>query len=129
MCTGCRRFLVLRKIKILRFEGVVNFMKKVIDGKIYNTETAELLHEWNNGIYENDFRSCKESLYRTTTTAYFIAGEGGAMSKYARSCGSNSMCGDDGLKVVSEAQAMQWLEEHDGSDIRTEKFADKIEEA
>ena len=104
-------------------------MKKVIDGKIYNTETAELLHEWNNGMYGNDLRRCEESLYRTQRGAYFIVGEGGAMSKYARSCGSNTTCGGDGMEVVSEAHAMDWLETHDGSDILSEKFADKIEEA
>ena len=104
-------------------------MKKVIDGKIYNTETAELLHEWNNDKFTSDFGYCEESLYKTKKGAYFIAGEGGAMSKYARSCGSNNTCGSDGLEVVSEAQAMQWLEEHGGSNILTEKFADKIEEA
>jgi len=104
-------------------------VKKVIDGKIYNTESAELLHEWDNGIYGNDFRSCEEALYRTKKGAYFIAGEGGAMSRYARSCGSNSTCGGSGLRVLTEAEAMLWLEEHGGSDVLEEKFADKIEEA
>ena len=104
-------------------------MKKLIDGKIYNTETAELLHEWDNGCYGNDFKSCEESLYKTKKGAYFIAGSGGPMSKYAVSCGSNSTSGSEQIEVLTEAEAIRWLEEHDGSDILTEKFADKIEEA
>ena len=104
-------------------------MKRVINGSFYNTQTAELLHNWSNRRYGNDFRNCEESLYKTNRGAYFIRGEGGAMSKYARSCGSNSMCGGDELRVVSEAEAMQWLEEHEGSDVLIEKFADKIKEA
>ncbi|WP_347273236.1 hypothetical protein [Candidatus Kuenenia sp.] len=76
-------------------------MKKVIDGKIYNTETAELLHAWSNGKYTSDFGYIKESLYRTKKGAYFIAGEGGAKTGYARACGSNSVCGGEGIDVVS----------------------------
>lgn len=40
-------------------------MKKVVDGKVYNTETAELVHEWSNGRYGNDFRYRGKDLYRT----------------------------------------------------------------
>mgnify|MGYP001562421380 FL=1 len=108
--------------------GKGEVMKQVIDGKIYNTETAELLHEWDNGIYGNDFRCCNESLYKTKKGAYFIAGSGGAMSKYAKSYGNNTG-GSEGIEVVTEKEAIRWLEEHDGSDILAEKFADRIEEA
>jgi len=104
-------------------------MKRVIDGKIYNTETAELLHEWSNGCFGRDFKSCAESLYKTKKGAYFIAGSGGPMSKYAVSCGNNSTSGSEQIEVLAEAEAIRWLEEHDGSEVLTEKFADKIEEA
>src|SRR3990172_2422569 len=90
-----QRLKVLTHFQLVAFfvYGKGESMKKVIDGKIYNTETAELLHEWDNGMYGNDFGRCEEALYRTKKGAYFIAGEGGAMSRYARSCGSNSTCG------------------------------------
>lgn len=104
-------------------------MKSVINGKIYNTETAELLHAWSNGKFTSDFGYLEESLYRTKKGAYFIAGEGGAMSRYSRSCGSNSTCGGKGIEVVSEQQAMVWLEEHDGTEALEKYFSDKIEEA
>ncbi len=104
-------------------------MKRVIDGKIYNTETAELLHEWSNGKFTSDFGHCEESLYKTKKGAYFIAGEGGAMTGYARSCGSNSTYGGSGIRVLSEAEAMTWLEEHEGTEALQEYFGDKIEEA
>ena len=51
-------------------------MKKVINGKIYNTETATLIHQWDNGR-RGDFSSCEEDLYRTKKGAFFIHGEGG----------------------------------------------------
>ena len=88
-------------------------MKKVIDGKLYNTETAELLHEWDNGCYGNDFNECSESLYRTKKGVFFIAGSGGAMSKYAESCGQNSVCGGEGIEPLTSAAAREWAETHD----------------
>jgi hypothetical protein len=104
-------------------------MKKVIDGKVYNTETAECLHNWDNGHYGNDFRSCEESLYKTKKGAYFLHGEGGPMSKYAQNCGNNSVCGGQGIEPISEKVAMEWLEEHNGDDVLISLFGGHIEEA
>lgn len=104
-------------------------MKKIIEGKSYNTETAELLHSWDNGYYGNDFKSCSESLYKTKKGNYFLAGEGGPMSKYARSGGSNTTCGGDGIEPISEKAAVEWLESHDGDDVIEQHFPSYIEEA
>jgi hypothetical protein len=103
-------------------------MKKVIDGKVYNTETAECIHEWSNSYYPNDFHYCEESLYKTKKGAWFVAGEGGAMSGYARSCGSNSWAGGEGLRVLSDEEALGWLEQH-GADADTIAAHFPIEEA
>jgi hypothetical protein len=102
-------------------------MKKIIEGRLYNTKTATEIHQWDNGCYGNDFRNCSESLYKTEKGSYFIAGYGGPMSKYAESHGS-STSGGDGLRVISESQAIEWLENHDGTEALEEYFADKIEE-
>ena len=104
-------------------------MKKVINGKVYNTETATLIHEWDNGIYGNDFKRCEEGLYRTDKGAYFTAGSGGPMSKYARSCGNNARCGGEGINVLTKEEALEWLESHDGDDAIEEYFSDMIEDA
>lgn len=40
-------------------------MKRIIDGKKYDTETAACIATWDNGYYGNDFKRCEESLYRT----------------------------------------------------------------
>jgi hypothetical protein len=102
-------------------------MKKVIDCTLYNTETAELLHNWSNGKFTSDFGYCRESLYKTKKGAYFIMGEGGPMSKYAKSCGSNTS-GSEDIQVLCLTEATRWLEEHAGSDVLIEKFADFIVE-
>jgi len=70
-----------------------------------------------------------EAGYKTTKGAYFIAGEGGAMTGYARSCGTNSTCEGSGIRVLSEAEAMEWLENHAGTEALEQYFNDKIEEA
>lgn len=87
-------------------------MKKVIDGKTYNTATAEHLANWWNGCSSTDFGYCIEDLYRTKKGTYFIAGEGGAMSKYAQSCGYNSVCGGEDITPLSEFEAREWVEVH-----------------
>lgn len=103
-------------------------MKKIINGKIYNTKTAELIHEYDNGIYGNDFRSLDEALYKTKKGAYFIAGSGGPMTKYARICGDSQSSGE-GIKVLSEEEAVTWLEKHDGDAALEKHFKERIEEA
>lgn len=102
-------------------------MKKVISGKVYDTSTAEALHEWGNAFSKSDFKWCEETLYRTTKGAFFLHGEGGAMTRYARPVG-NMRTGGECIIVMSKEEAMQWLEEHDGEGVLTEHFAGEIEE-
>lgn len=103
-------------------------MKKVIDGKVYNTETAELVASYNNGISRRDFGFCEEDLYKTKKGAFFVHGEGGAMSGWSQSCGSNGRCGGSGIEVLSKKAALAWCEEH-GVDADTIAMHFEVEEA
>jgi hypothetical protein len=103
-------------------------MKKVVGGKVYNTETAEEIAEWSNSYYPNDFKYCQETLYRTKNGAWFILGEGGAMSKYSQQCG-NAYGGGSDIRPLTPEEAQEWLELHDLVDELEEHFADSIEEA
>ena len=92
-------------------------MKKVINGKLYNTETAKKIGEWDNGIYGNDFSRCEETLYLTKSGAYFLHGDGGPMSKYSESHGNNSWGGGSLIQPMSPQAAREWAEENlDGDD-------------
>ena len=104
-------------------------MKKIINSKKYDTQTADVIHEWDNGIYGNDFRSCEETLYKTKNGAYFLHGQGGAMSKYAEPCGNNSVGGGSDIIPMEKEEAFQWLCEHDGEDPAEVEFPDMIQEA
>lgn len=86
-------------------------MKKVINGKMYNTETAEAVGIWSNDRAKNDFNYIVERLYRTKRGAYFIHGEGGAMTSYAESVGDMYGAGE-AIRPVDEAGAREWAERH-----------------
>lgn len=87
-------------------------MKKVINGKLYDTETATLVAEYDSGHYSNDFHSSEEKLYRTKKGAWFLHGKGGAMSRWSERCGSNCYCGGEGIEALGDYDARTWCEEH-----------------
>lgn len=104
-------------------------MKKIINGKRYDTDTAEVVHDWSNGYYCNDFHYCEETLYKTKSGAYFLCGEGGAMSKYSRSLGNNSWGGGAGIEPLTPDEARKWLEDHDGEEALEEYFVSDVVDA
>jgi hypothetical protein len=104
-------------------------MKAVINGKRYDTETADLVAQWSNHYYPNDFHYCEEALYRTKKGNWFIHGEGGAMSSYSRPCGNNGSCGGEEIRVLTPDEAREWLEGKDRVEELELYFSDEIEEA
>lgn len=87
-------------------------MKKVINGKMYDTATAELVGSWDNGRYGRDFGRCSEDLYRKRTGEFFLHGDGGPMTKYAVSCGDNEWSGSSKIIPLTYKAAQEWAEEH-----------------
>jgi len=104
-------------------------MKQIIDGKMYNTDTADEIASWDNGCYGNDFNACEEALYQTKKGVFFVYGTGGPRSKYAQSFGSNSFGGGGGFNVLSSDEAFEWLQDHGCTKALETYFADLIEEA
>lgn len=88
-------------------------MKKIIDGKSYNTDTATRIGHWWNGLSRSDFGYCEEELYLTKKDAWFIAGEGGAMSRWSESCSGGGLCGGSGIRPLTATEAREWCENHD----------------
>jgi len=85
-------------------------MKRIIDGKRYDTDTAKEVANWSNGLGYSDFSHCIEELYRTKNGNYFLHGEGGPKSSYAKSCGNNSWGGSCNIIAMTPAAALNWLE-------------------
>ncbi|MBC8537279.1 hypothetical protein [Feifania hominis] len=86
-------------------------MKKIINNKLYNTDTAERIACWDNGLLPTDFSRCSEELYRKRTGEFFLFGSGGANSKYAVSRGDNRWQGGSQITPLSWDSAREWAEE------------------
>lgn len=102
-------------------------MKKIINGKMYNTDTADLLCRYQGGGTVRDFDWYMESLYRTKRGAYFMYGEGNARSPYSQVCGQNEWCGGDGWEVFTEAQAKEFIELHGSTEEYISAFGEPEE--
>lgn len=103
-------------------------MKKVIKGKLYDTEKATEVGSWHDG-YPSDFRYVCETLYRKRTGEYFLHGEGGPMSRYAQSCGQNQWTGGESITPLTYEAAKQWAEDHLDADEYEAEFGIPEEDA
>lgn len=99
-------------------------MKKIINGKMYNTETAKVVGSWSNNYSYRDFSYCEETLYLKKTGEYFLHGVGGAMSKYSQSCGQNAWSGGKEIIPMTETEAKKWAERHLTTDEYQEIFGE-----
>lgn len=86
-------------------------MKKIINNKRYDTETAKLLGE---DSYSNwgDFHFWEETLYQKRTGEFFLHGVGGPASKYAETVGQNQWIGGEKIIPLSFEKARDWAENH-----------------
>ena len=89
-------------------------MKRIIDGKVYDTETAHQVgRPWSPaGLGPSDFEWYEETLYRKRTGEYFLHGEGGPKTRYARPHGQSGWTGGERIMPMGYDQARQWAEGH-----------------
>lgn len=87
-------------------------MKKIIKGKVYNTETAKMVGEYSNGLSYSDFCHCYEELFQKKTGEFFLWGAGGPMSKYAEHHGWNETSGSEKIMPMTYNEAKEWAEDH-----------------
>ena len=103
-------------------------MKQIIEGKRYDTETAELIKSWSNGLGQTDFKCRIKKLYRTKSGKYFLYHWGGAMTDMSETFG-NSSCEGDSIEPVSEKDAFNFLISHNGITKAEELFPSMIQDA
>lgn len=102
-------------------------MKRIIDGKRYDTDTAEMVCDVSSRTSnQRDFKWHDTQLYRTKNGRWFVAGEGGPMSQWFHDTGNGYSYGK-GLRVIDANEARELLEQHDALDALGEYFP--IEEA
>lgn len=87
-------------------------MKKIINGKVYDTDKAHFLGY---DLYAGprDFRYWREELYQKRTGEFFLYGKGGPDSKYAVASSTGSGW-DGGEKIIplDVDKARDWAEKH-----------------
>lgn len=105
-------------------------MKSIINGKRYDTEKAIKIGKASSNEGRRDFRWFDEALYKTPRSGvFFIAGEGGPMSRYARSAGQNSWQGSEAIIPISKDEAMEWAERHMTTEDIEKHFGDEVTDA
>lgn len=103
-------------------------MKKIINGKRYDTDTAREMASASSPEGRSDFHWWEETLYRKNTGEFFLFGQGGPASRYAEACGQNQWSSGSRIMPVSLEAAQKWAEAHlDGDDY--EEIFGAIEES
>lgn len=79
-------------------------MIRIINGKKYDTNTAEIIAEYSDGDYiTNHYYFLSETLYRKKNGEFFILADGGGMTVYATS---------PEIFTISFDDAKKWVETH-----------------
>ena len=96
-------------------------MKKIINRKLYDTDTATLIGEWDNGAQCWGFNYITKELYKTPRGEYFLYVWGGATTAYAEPC-----CGGMGegqtIELLTKDEACEFAEKHLTADEYLSEF-------
>lgn len=103
-------------------------MKKIINGKLYNTDTAKQVGFWSNDGGWRDFDHMEETLYQKRTGEFFLYGEGGPRTKYAQSAGLNCWSGGSMIVPLDWDSAREWAEEKLDADEYQSIFGEIVED-
>jgi hypothetical protein len=99
-------------------------MKKIINGKMYNTETAEEIGSWENTPYKSNYIYFKEYLYRKRTGEFFLYGSGNAASKYCEETTNRMRSPGERIVPLTIKEAMVWVENYCDADTYIELFGE-----
>lgn len=96
-------------------------MKKIINGRLYNTNTAEEVDSYREPRSYNDFRFFEETLYKKRTGEFFLAGNGGPLTKYGERVGDMTGYGEN-IFPLTEDEVKEWLEQYSTTEIYENYF-------
>jgi hypothetical protein len=88
-------------------------MKKIITGKLYDTENADFVVDLSATKHgrEQDFDFDSTGLYRSPKGQFFIAGRGGANSRWRRKVDTSTWTAGEGLELVTDDEARELVAE------------------
>lgn len=95
-------------------------MKKVINGKLYDTNTAEEICDFYNNM--TGFKQYSKTLMKTEKGQYFFFEDGGALSCMCEPCG-NGQTGSSNITLCTEEEAEEFAQKND-IDVAEQEFGE-----
>lgn len=102
-------------------------MKKIINSKVYDTDTARCVGGICSGLGDRLF-GWSEDLYCKRTGEYFLHGEGGPGSKYSEPAGPSETRGSEQIYPLAYDDARAWAAQHLTADEYTAEFGEITED-
>lgn len=85
-------------------------MRQIIEGKMYDTDTAHLVgREWNG---KTGLQAYEEDLYEKENGEFFLHRYGGALTSMGHPYGDNTYTGDEDIVPYTEDEAQKWAEKY-----------------
>lgn len=91
-------------------------MKKVINGRVYDTDTARLVCEWDNGEMPSGLAYVYHGLYRKKTGEFFLHICGGAASNWAKPTETGGTRWAEHVVLATYDEARALVEAHGTAD-------------
>lgn len=87
-------------------------MKKIINRKLYNTDTATKIAHYELNVSKDDPTWYEEDLYRKRSGEYFIHGSGNELTRYAQTKPEIGSRAGESIVFLTYAQAEEWSKRH-----------------
>lgn len=97
-------------------------MRKVVNGRLYDTDTARIIYDWDNGELCGDINYVAHELYRKKTGEFFLHIEGGPATSWAEARGLNGTRRGEHIVPVSYDEARALVERNADADVYEELF-------
>ena len=104
-------------------------MRKIIERKVYDTDKAEVVAEYEPHPYRSDHRWFCETLYRTRWGRWFVHGVGGPASPYSEMVGPNSWTSGERIVPMTEVEVQEWAEWRGAGYVLEDYFPAEVSEA
>lgn len=103
-------------------------MKKIIQGRVYDTSTAHMVGEASGVPFQDRMRRFREALYKKRTGEYFLAGSGGPLSQWAVPYSpEGGLAEGSGIRPLTWEQARDWGERYMSPEAYVAEFGDADE--
>lgn len=128
--SGISSDIYMKREEFSNFEEVEG-LRRVIDGKIYDTDTATWLCTVRLGGTRSDFGWEVSSLYKTPRGNFFKAGKGGPASAYRCPGDTGGWTPGFGIIPIAREDALEFYQRHfpDSPKSIEKHFGDMLEEA